>query len=164
MPPRPSHRLDLLVVPQPGGPEDLSRLRGLWAALEARGVVEAGGGPGPAADHLVPGGFRRLRLDDPGHTVLYANQQGGFRVRCPRCDENLVPGFQAARQVGGVEVACPACGAVTPLPGLRYLPPAAFGRGALVVAQVESATFAGGAEALFQAHLGAYCVVGRRVS
>lgn len=157
----PSHRLDLLVVPQPGEEGDVARLGALLGELRDRGVVD-GGAPGPEAGWLVEGGFRFVRVDDPGQVTLYANQQGGFRVACPACSANLVPLFGAARRDG--HLTCPRCGVRSQVRELAFAPPAAFGRAALLVADAESSDLTPASRALCEERLGPLRVIGRRVA
>jgi hypothetical protein len=125
MPPRPGHVLDIILVPE----------RAIEADPAWPDVFAPGGTPGPAAGTLVAGGFRRWRVDRPGRTVLYANQQGGFRVRCPVDGTSVIREFSAAMADrgdldGSRTLACP-CGRAHRLDQLSFLPDAAFGRSAL---------------------------------
>ena len=112
-------------------------------ALVDLGFVE-GRGPGPRADELIPGGFAGFRLDEPGELRLYSNAQGGFRVRCPDTAVSIVTQFRVAlsgwRQGGSDRIDCEACGRSHALYELDYAPRAAFGRGAVVLIDVASAT------------------------
>ena len=87
------------------------------------------------------GSFARVRVDDPGRIVLYANQQGGFRVTCPDEGRNVVPAFSAAltawKRGGPRSMSC-SCGRSHALERLSYEPDAAFGSAALIVANVAS--------------------------
>lgn len=159
--PLPSHRLDLAIVP--GGDRlDRAAVDGLVADLVGGGVFSDDGLPGPHATDLVSGGFVRWRVDDPGRVVLYANQQGGFGVRCPACGANVVPAFNAAWP-GGSALTCGTCATTTALPALDFRPPAAFGPGALVLADVGAASLTVQGHARVAAALGSLRVIGRRV-
>lgn len=152
--PRPSHRLDLVVLPaDPDHSVDPAAARALVAAWRA----------------APPAGARAVRVDLPGEVTLYANQLGGFRVSCPVCAANVVPVFSAAmaawRRGGERSLCCPACGGVSALEGLRYAPDAAFASGGVVLADVSAATLpeidlADAAEQLG----GPVRVIGRRVN
>ncbi len=115
----------------------------------------------------MPGGFRRCVLDDPGRLTLWANRQGGFGVRCPRTGQPVVEAFSAAwaeaRRTDdeGVRVPCPACGGEHALSDLRFRPEAAFGRWALVVAEVDAPALADGAPARWPALSGMVTVLRR---
>lgn len=162
--PRPTHRLDLYLVPRERPPPGAGTA--LLTALAALGVLTDGGGPGPRARELVAGGFGRVRFDDPGTEVLYANQLGGFRVTCPARGANVVPAFQAALQLwragGARSVACPECGAQHDLAELDFAPPAAFGFCALVVADAGDRVLRPDAAAEIEAALGRCVLVWRR--
>lgn len=114
----------------------------------------------------MPGGFRGLRQDRPGKLRLYANGQGGFRVRCPVTGDNVVPAFQRAlsawRSGGPPRLDCPACDAPHTLDALDYAPDAAFGRGALVLVDVASAVPDPDGLAALEPLLGPVVVVGSR--
>ncbi len=138
-----SRRLNLHFVPGDPDSYPIDAAHALFKELRAREVVDDSGGPGSGADWLVAGGFRRVRIDDPGRQVLYANQVGGFHVRCPLTCENVAPSFRAAliawRSEGPRSLECSACGERHALEALSYAPPAAFGRLCIVVADVETA-------------------------
>ncbi|MEZ4319207.1 MAG: hypothetical protein R3F61_16955 [Myxococcota bacterium] len=90
--------------------------------------------PGARAHALVAGGFVRARKDDPGEVVLYANQVGGFQVRCPACGTGLAREF---RKQG--DTVCPSCGGAFPIDALDCRPPVALGRASLVLCDVADA-------------------------
>jgi hypothetical protein len=166
--PRPSHRLDLVLVPHDG---PIERGEEALSLLVAHGVIDATGAPGPRAGALGVGHFARVRLDRPvsdGSPTLYANRTGGFRVRCPDTGGNLVPAFSRALSErraghGSASLTCPHCGASHPLDRLDFAPPAAFGHWALEVADIERRPEPG-AEALraLLQHLGPVTQVLRR--
>lgn len=143
--PRPSPHLDLLLVPaRPEEPWRPARVEALLQRWQARGWLVGEGlrrGPGPEVDALLPGGFQVLWLDQPAAEVLYANQQGGFQVFCPRCGANRVAEFQRAlparRRGDDPSLNCP-CGFSGGLTELRFRPDAAFGRVALVFADARA--------------------------
>jgi len=145
-------------------------LEGATALLEdlrAREIIDATGGPGEGADWLVPGGFRRLRIDDPGRPVLYANQVGGFRVACPRDPGNVVRAFRQAligwKAGGPRSMNCPACGDVHALEALDYAPAAAFGRLSIAIGEVEDANPGPDVQALIARFLGPCTLIRIRV-
>lgn len=136
------HRLDLhLVAPDPDA-HPIEQARAALEALRREEVIDAFGRPAANADGWIEGGFRRVRLDDPGHVALVANQTGGFRVGCPTCGANVVPAFVRAlssyRAGGPRALACPTCHAGVALESLAFAPPAAFARVGLVTEDVGS--------------------------
>jgi hypothetical protein len=151
---RPTHRLDLCVVPaDPDRPVDPAAARALVAAWRA----------------APPAGARAVRVDLPGEVSLYANQMGGFRVRCPETGDNLVPVFGGAVRVwragGERRLACPACGREHALESLDYAPDAAFAMGGVVLADVRTASLDADAQATAAAHLGGPVrVIGKRTN
>ena len=159
LPIRPSHRLDLLLVPQP--PEQLPDPANLLARWRERGWLE------PRSSGIVEGGLARVRVDRPGRVILYANQQGGFGVTCPTCGANAVGAFSTAvtawRAGADRVAACDACGERHPLEHYRCAPAAAFGRIAVVLHDVASAFLQEGVLAESQDLLGSLAVVRRRV-
>ena len=142
--PRASHRLDLLLVPdEPERVPDAAAFAEICERWREEGVLGEGGRGGPRAAALVEGGFSRLSLDLPGRVGFYANQLGGFRVRCPETGEPIVPAFNLAmadlRRGGPRSLHCPSCGQRHALEGLAFLPEAAFARGALILADAGGA-------------------------
>lgn len=165
--PHASHRLDLLRVPADlDAPPDQEAWQRLLAAWRADGRL-AGSGSGRDGDGLIQGGFRRLWLDDPGRLTLYANQQGGFRVSCPRGGANLAAEFSAAlqrwREGADRGLPCPACGAWHALEAIPLSPPGAFARWAVVFSDVGSLELREDAEQALIAALGPLRPVLRRV-
>lgn len=123
---RPTHRLDIHYVPAPLDERALDLVAGLRQSWAERGWLDDG--PGPL------GRFRRLRVDDPGQVVLYANQVGGFQVRCPACSAPL------AREFARLEpTTCPRCGTSSTTHELDCRPPVAVGRASLVLVDAQQA-------------------------
>lgn len=160
---RPSHRLDLLLVPHDTPIEQGLRCLQEFVAL---GVCDDAGAPGPNAAGLGVGSFARLRLDRPDGVAFYANRQGGFRVACPGMGTSLVAAFSAAmtawRAGGARQLTCPACHEVHRLDGLIFQPPAAFGRWAIEIADIEHQPVPGRSWHALQAAVGPHRVVWRR--
>ena len=135
MPPRARHRIDVLLVS-----EELERVpdRGAFEAVlagwESSGRLRD--------DSLIRGGTRRIWLDVPGHMALYANQQGGYYVRCPVSQGTVARAFSASVQAwragGERQMRCPACAQVHPLESVVLAPPGAFARGAVVFSDAAS--------------------------
>lgn len=162
--PKPSSRLDLFVVP-----DEVDAAPDV-AALDAIGLAHgwwtAQGGHGPQATDLVEGGFvRRLLHADP-QPRLYANQQGGFSVRCPGCDALVVRAFSAAvetwRAGGERQMTCPTCGAAFALEEASFRPDAAFARVALHLGDVGSYGLQPGAASAIASVWGPIRWIGRR--
>ena len=156
MPQRPTHRLNLYLVPQ-GGTADPEAL---LSALADWGVL-AGMKPGPRAEEFVDGGFALLRVDRPGRELLYGNRQGGFRVRCPDCGANLVAAFSEAR-AKDAEVTCDACGGTRDHRALTFLPDVAFGELAVELRDVGAPSLTAHGEQVVRRHLGAFSTIGSR--
>lgn len=164
--PHPSHRLDLYLVPtEPDRPPPADSAA-LWADLASRGWVDERGFAGLRAEELVAGGFVRARLDHPGEPVLYGNQQGGFRARCPACAGGVVRALGAAlaswRAGGDRKVTCATCGVQTPLEGVDFQPAAHPARWAFVLADAEDATPTEPGLRVLSEHLGATLLIRRR--
>lgn len=122
---RPTHRLDIHYVPEALDASALDAVRALHESWRSRGWLVP---DGPL------GGYRRVRIDDPGEIVLYANSVGGFRVRCPDC------GASVAHVFGRLQpTTCASCGATHTTDQLVAEPPIAAGRASLVLVDVESA-------------------------
>lgn len=171
--PFPRDALDLLLVPSdPGLLPDAAAIADLFDRWQERGLLAPGTGPlrrtaGPRAWALLPGGFGTLWLDRPPAEVLYANQQGGFRVPCPACGASLVLAFQAAvkaRREGRNEPVRCACGLVEAVHLLPLSPPGAFARGALILGDVQGLEPVAGPLREVEFILGAVQVLARRRS
>ncbi len=137
---RPTHRLNLYLVPaDPERELDADAVERGLGALRRAGVL-SGWRPGPAAEHLVAGGFALLRLDHPPLPTIYGNRQGGYFVRCPSCGTDMVPAALRALSVwrsgGGRAARCPSCGASRELEDLETAPPARPARFALELRDV----------------------------
>jgi hypothetical protein len=158
--PRASHRLDVVLVSADLEREpDAAAFEVLRSSWVASGRLSDGS--------LVRGGFRRLWLDVPGHMALYANQQGGYYVRCPKSGGNLARIFGAAVQAwrGGGErsLVCPHCGEVHALEAVTLAPPGVFGLGAVVFSDTESVELGDDVQAQLRPVLGESLVIVRRV-
>jgi len=166
--PHVSHRIDMLIVPAaPEGLWTASGIATLRANWQDRQWLD-GEEPGAAVADFLPGGFARLRLDEPGRMVLYANQQGGFQVRCPDTGDNIAAAFGAAlgqwKQGAPRSMQCPACGAEHALEACVLRPEGAFARMGLVLADVGSISLTAEAQASLEETLGPVRIVLRRVS
>ena len=162
---KPSHRLNLLLVPSdPERELDEEALSEGLRLLEEQGFVQSGRA-GPRAEELVAGGFKLLRVDRPPEPTLYGNRQGGFYARCPSCGGHLVaaigPALKRWRAGQGRGLSCSSCRSELDLAGLDYAPHAAPGRFALELRDVGDAQLRP-TEALRRAMGGDYSVVGSR--
>lgn len=166
--PRPTHRIDLVVVSV--DPECLisaevfhGLLRG-WG--EAKLLRRDGVGDDPSG--LISGGFSRLWLDLPGRMLLYANQQGGFRVMCPQTGANIASEFGAAllgwRSGAARSLQCSSCSEAHALEGCVLAPPGAFGASAIVFSNVGDIQLSSRARSDLESAIGAFHVVVRRAS
>lgn len=163
---RPTHRLDLLLVPAPSERDAIADLRSVWSLLADRNVIDRTGAPGPRASWWVSGGFRRIRIDEPGHVTLYSNRQGGFSAHCPVDGAVITAGFVAAvteaRVTGDWSISCPGCGGRHALSDIVGRPRFALGRSALVTAASEQASLTSDAHRWATEQLGRIEVVVRR--
>ncbi|MES2640556.1 MAG: hypothetical protein V4850_13770 [Myxococcota bacterium] len=136
MPPA-AHRLSLLLLPaDPERPVDF--VERLFEALEDGGWIDEDGGPGPRP--LVVGGFARARVERFDRVHFASSGQGGFAVRCPVTEQNVVAAFgralEAWRAGGPRQLDC-ACGQAHDLVELHYLPEAGFARGWITLVDVQ---------------------------
>lgn len=163
--PRPSHRIDLLLLP---ADRSVTPDASAFDALKREWTAEGRIGPGAERDGLVQGGFRRLWLDLPGRLTLYANQQGGYYVRCPVCRAGIALAFSEAvqgwRRGGAFGLSCPACGAEHPLDAVTLAPPGAFALGAVVLSNVASLDLAADVHQRLRPVLGEIREIVRRVA
>ena len=165
--PRPSSRLDLLLVPTDRAVAiDVDAWKEIYGRWQERGWLE-GSRPGPAVDELLVGGFARVWRDDPGVPTLYANQQGGFRVRCPVQGSAIAREFgravQSWRQGGPFALTCPVCDQEHALDAMDLQPKVRFGRGAIVFSAANGMELEPGALAEVKASFGPLEIVLRRV-
>lgn len=151
--PLPSHRLDLWFV--------CERAPSLQAESLLPEIL------GSRAEPLVEGGARAWSFERFGQPRFVANQQGGFRVRCPVCAGNLVPSFSAAlaawKRGAAAEHLCPHCGDRRALSELSFAPAAAFGEAGLHLVDVASSEPDPEVRAQVEAHIGPSVLVARRV-
>ena len=138
-------------------------------------VVVASGGAEPGevlgqmrrigAEALVVGGSAEVRAGRAGRPRFFANQQGGFRVRCPQTGAELASVFASAleewRRGGGETLRCP-CGAEHRLAHLTFAPPAAFGDRWIEAFDAASLDLVPGAAAVIGSAWPEAVVVGRR--
>jgi len=156
--PRSSHRLDLLIAPdhpdRPFPADALASQIQLWRDADQLRDVLVG-------DH------RSVRIDNPGRAVLYANHQGGYRVRCPEIGENIALAFSnavTAWRAGSPRViACPACGKPHALESVTLSPAGVFARGAVIFTDVGDIAVSPWAQRIFDELMSGSVVVHRRV-
>jgi hypothetical protein len=152
--PHVSHRMDLLLVST-----DMER-------VFTRTEFETFCARLPSENAVIQGGFERVWLDQPGRMLLYANQQGGFRVHCPVNNDNIAGLFGRALVAWKAGAAralrCSACGEEHPLETCELRPPGAFGRSAVVFSDVEGIALSAEASEVLADTLGPVHVLLRR--
>jgi len=145
--PRPSHRLDLVLVfvdppPKQAVPQFPWR-------------------------QLLPAGFDDWRAVLFEREQFVANHQGGFRVSCPGPGGNLAPQFSKAlsawRHGAQRRVQCPHCQQSHDLAELAFAPQAAFGRFAVELHDVVGIELDAGLQQRAMRDLGPFSLVLRRV-
>jgi len=148
--PHASSRLDLyLCVRQPNE----AQLESVAERMSAR------------ASELVEGGVRGVRPLQFPEGRLVANQQGGYRVRCPQCEQNAVPALH--RALGGWRsgeppvLSCDHCGYQGDVGTYSFRPAAAWCHGAIWLVDVAHHELSDVARAL-ASELGDYELVLRR--
>ena len=166
--PKVSHRIDLVVV---SVEPELLVLESVVSGLQQRwedNRLLLGDQIGDDPNGLISGGFKRLWLDQPGRMMLYANQQGGFRVSCPQKGGNIAKAFETAlrawRKSGPRSLVCPVCHAEHPLEACTLSPPGVFGSSAIVFSDVGGVQLTGRARADLLEAIGPFHVVLRRVT
>jgi len=91
---------------------------------------------------IVQGGFVQLIIEKPEKIRLYANHQGGYRVRCPKNEQNIAREFSRSVQdwrAGGDRIlVCPSCSQIHALEEVTLLPSGAFSQGAICFKGAES--------------------------
>ncbi len=157
-----SSRLDLCVLPE--SPDIQPADDGLFLRGIEAGWWTAAGGAG--SQPIVPGGFLRLRRERWGASVLYANGQGGFRVRCPKTSVPAVSAFTKALplfRAGGPRHLLCDCGELHDLNALQFFPAAGFARLAWCFDAVGAAELSAEVQAAFSECFGGHRLVFRRV-
>jgi len=160
-------RVDVLCVPRDidkvVDPNDWSAALLEWTQA---GLLRA---DRPTA-RFVEGGAKGIRLDRPARRVVYGNQLGGFRVRCPQCGGGVARAFaaamEAARDTGPLlaSVVCASCGHGARLTEVVARPPIQIGRCAVVLTDVEGVSLSPAGRAAVEGLLGPMAVVLRRTS
>jgi len=133
-----------------------------------KGKLLCGDSAGDEPNGLISGGFVRLWLDQPGRMVLYANQQGGFRVSCPQTGANIAAEFGAAlsrwRSGAPRSLECSACKLAHALESCVLAPPGAFGASAIVFSDAGGIELNSRARSDLLSAIGPFHVVLRRTS
>ena len=160
--PHASQRLDLLVVA--ATPEQRVDAPAVRALFDEWCLDEHGRTPNNMT--IVEGGCARVWLDEPGRTILYANQSGGFRVFCPFCRANISSAFGVAhlawKREGLRQFVCSHCTRSVQLEDAELKPPGAFSAWAIVFSDVETADLTVSAKRALRRSIGEYRVVLRR--
>ena len=82
--PFPRSSLDLIIIPeqriicQPFKPKKI-----FTSCTKERWINNFSAGP--SAERFILNGFASIRIERHEYPVLFANHQGGYRVRCPKC-------------------------------------------------------------------------------
>jgi hypothetical protein len=151
-------------------PESLisaTAFHGLQQAWEKAKLLR-GDSAGDDPNGLISGGFVRLWLDLPSRMVLYANQQGGFRVSCPQTGGNIAAEFGAAlsrwRSGGPRSLECSACKLPHALESCVLAPPGVFGASAIVFSDAGDIELSSRTRSDLLSAIGSFHVVVRRAS
>ena len=127
-------RLDCCICIVEQSQQEIASLKSIFVAIESAQKKE---------EHLPCRSFFSCSFDSSDVMRLYANHQGGYRVRCPSCSSNIAPEFSTAvhRWRGGADfsMTCPSCAQTYPLSSALGIPPFAFSRAAIVLHDVEEA-------------------------
>ena len=147
--PFPRHQLDIIICPNqcdfPFPTTDFTELLEIWQTEGLLGRDHVCNPQRP--NDLIEGGFGRVYIDQPHSQRFYANHQGGYAVKCPNTQGNLVPNFiikmqewrqSQDRSVQYFSINCELCQQSHPLQTLNFQPQAVFAMGALVFQNVES--------------------------
>ena len=144
--PKASHRLNLRLLP-PHPRDPLGAI--VERLVDAAYLQPMGAAYTPGTRPLLNGSFQvALVLSDPGPR-FYSPGQGGFRVRCPHCQNNLVPAFSSALTRQDLALRC-TCGQEFPLTALEFQPPCAFASACLELRDVQESTLFPDAHRLFE--------------
>ena len=149
-------RLDCCICIKEQTDEAVLALRDIF------GLIQSG------HDQAVPcGGFHSCSFEQSEKLRLYANHQGGYRVRCPFCAHNIASEFSKSvhlwRSGAVFSMTCPSCAQVYSLSKAKGIPPFAFSRAAIVLHDVEVADIGAFWCAQLMERLGGYHAIFRRV-
>ncbi len=116
---------------------------------------------------FLTGGWVVARLDLPPSAHLYGNKQGGYQVRCSGCEAAMVQeaigGLRRWQEGGPRRLQCPNCGMEQDLAGLQFRPPAAPGRFAIELRDVQGLGLTSHGKDVFTKLLGGdFRVIGSR--
>ena len=118
-------------------------------------------------DGIVEGGFVRFWFEESERLRLYANHQGGYRVHCPHCFDNVARFFsstvQSWRKGGSQYFKCEGCLKETSIHSCVLKPPGGFAHSALIFANVESASVSKEAQMLIEKIFGKTRLVFKRL-
>ncbi|MAA78961.1 MAG: hypothetical protein CL916_06845 [Deltaproteobacteria bacterium] len=111
--------------------------------------------------------FHSCSFEQSERPRLYANHQGGYRVRCPFCSHNIASEFSKSvhkwRNGGDFLMTCSTCKERFPLSNAQGSPPFAFSRAAIILHDVELAEVGDCWHARFIEEMGSYQAIFRRV-
>jgi hypothetical protein len=117
---------------------------------------------------LLPcGSFESILVESFDHPRLYANHQGGYRVGCPACSQNIAKAFSRAvenwRKGAERTMECDSCFLVFPLEEAKGRPPFAFSSSSIILHDVQEAFLGDFWKERCDALLVEYCIIFRRV-
>ena len=116
---------------------------------------------------IVLGGFTRYWFECSDRARLYANHQGGYRVFCPQCSQNIAGTFASAvqswRSGGPRFLKCLECSTQTELEKCVLKPYGGFACAALIFAGVGEAEISPSAQKLILDVLGETRLVFKRM-
>ena len=149
-------RLDCYICIEEQTEEAVLALRDIFGLIQARREQDA-----PC------GSFHSCSFEQSEKLRLYANHQGGYRVRCPSCAHNIASDFSKSvhlwRAGAAFSMTCPSCAEVYSLSKAKGIPPFAFSRAAIVLHDVEVADIGDFWHAQIMEKLGEYHAIFRRV-
>ena len=155
------HQLHCCICLQPPEREHKGELAELISLWKQKGYLFE------QSSDLCVGGFSHHRLEKYPSPRIYGNHQGGYKVRCRSCRQNIVSVFSHAvqdwRAGGPRQLCCPHCQHEQALEKCFFMPPVAFSRAALVLIDVEQAHFSQEVEQDIQNIVGTHSIVYRRI-
>ena len=141
--PFPRSSLDLIIIPEQKDylPTLQAEKKFLQVAQKQRWINNFSAGP--SAQEFILNGFASIRIERHEYPVLFANHQGGYRVRCPKCGFYLAKEFSAVmtkyrKDRSCFYIHCISCTSSFQLDQLCFQPAAGFAKYAFVIKDVNS--------------------------
>ena len=152
------HRLDCCICLETQTQESIQALQELFDSIQDAHLK---------GENVPCDSFYSCSFEKSKKMRLYANHQGGYRVRCPKCAQNIASDFSKSvhhwRKGAAFEMVCSFCMEKFSLSHAVGTPPFAFSLAAIILHDVEVAEIGELWHKRIVEELGTFRVVFRRV-